>query len=338
MFVSGKMHVILKMVRDYNEAIVRFAKQLGLEGIQIGSCNYLGETYYEYEKLLAVKNRLAEQGLKLEAIENVPISQSYKIMYGIAGRDEQIDNYIKTIKNIGKVGIPILGFNFMPTMVWRTSDETPGRGGALVTSFDADLVPEGNKHQYMEKYLEMKLDAATMWENYEYFIKAVIPTAEAAGVKLALHPDDPPIDEVDGVARIFTSPSDFKRGMAIADSNACGLDLCLGCCSEMKDGADRVLEMIDSFGPLGKIFYVHFRDVQGNVPKFQECFIDEGNFNPAEVLLRLKKVGFKGHLIDDHVPRMFNDSGYNFTSRAYAIGYIKGLIKMAEHYETAKKG
>jgi len=169
-----------------------------------------------------------------------------------------------------------------------------------------------------------------MWVNYEYFMKAVIPVAEEAGVKLALHPDDPPVPMLGGVARLFRTVEGFKRAYEITPSEAWGLDLCLGCCSEMPGGAANVKEMIEHFGPLGRIFYVHFRDVQGTVPAFQECFIGEGNYDPAEIMLLLKENGFGGFLLDDHVPHVVDDTEWNHRGRAHAIGHMQGLLKMIE--------
>jgi mannonate dehydratase len=159
-------------------------------------------------------------------------------------------------------------------------------------------------------------------------MRAVIPVAEEAGVQLALHPDDPPVLMLGDVARLFRSIDGFKRALAISPSPAWGLDLCLGCCSEMPGGATNVMEMIDHFGPLNRILYVHFRDVQGTVPAFQECFLGEGNYDPATVLLALKRVGFRGFLLDDHVPRVVDDTTWCHRGRAHAIGYLQGMLNM----------
>jgi mannonate dehydratase len=159
-------------------------------------------------------------------------------------------------------------------------------------------------------------------------MRAVIPVAEAAGVKLALHPDDPPVEMLGGVARLFRHVEGFKRAHAITPSTAWGLDLCLGCCSEMPGGALNVMAMIEQFGPLGKIFYVHFRDVQGTVPSFQECFLGEGNCDPATVLLALDRVGFTGFILDDHVPALVDDTPWGHRGRAHAIGYLQGMLNM----------
>jgi mannonate dehydratase len=170
-----------------------------------------------------------------------------------------------------------------------------------------------------------------MWANYSYFLNAVLPVAEEAGVKLALHPDDPPVPMLGGVARLFYRPEGFKRALEISQgSPAWGLNLCLGCCSEMTGGKDAVREMIEYFVPRGRVFYAHFRDVQGTVPNFAECFIGEGNFDPGEVMILLSSYGFDGFLLDDHVPQMDDDTPWGHRGRSHAIGYMQGLIRMAE--------
>jgi mannonate dehydratase len=174
-----------------------------------------------------------------------------------------------------------------------------------------------------------ELTDEAIWDNFRYFLEGVLPTAEEAGVRLALHPDDPPVPMLGGIARAFRSVEALKRAVEVADSSAFGLDLCLGTISEM-GGEVAVLEAINAFGPLDKIVYVHFRDVQGSVPRFQEAFLGEGNFNPLRVMRALKRVGYSGFILDDHVPRMTGDSEYAHRGRAHAIGYLQALLAAVE--------
>src|SRR6266581_724419 len=177
-------------------------------------------------------------------------------------------------------------------------------------------------------------------ENVRVFLEAVLPVAEEVGLRLAVHPDDPPTDiPLGGISRILASPEGLERAYELSGgSPAWGLDLCLGTVSEMA-GQESVNRVIDFFGPKGRISYVHFRDVQGVVPRFQESFLGEGNYDPAAVLRRLASVGFDGFIIDDHVPAMVGDvdtwadtatAAYCSRGRAYAIGYLQGLLKALE--------
>jgi mannonate dehydratase len=342
------MRVAVGQFNEMTEEKLVFARQLGVSGIQLNTPKLPGETHWEERDLRAMVLKCQEFDLTLEAIENVPIHFYQKAMLGLPGRDEQIENYRTTIRNVGKAGIPILGFHFMPNSVWRTERFAPGRGGAGCTKFamaDVDKAAEPEGIRGFVAKTDERPDAIAvmdaeeevvseeqMWENYVYFINAVLPVAEESGVKLALHPDDPPVPMLGGVGRIFREPAGFKRAYELnPDSPSWGLDLCLGCCSEMPGGKANVREMIEFFGPKGKIFYVHFRDVQGVVPDFQECFIGEGNYDPAEIISLLKTSGFTGFLLDDHVPHMDGDTDWNHRGRAHAIGYTQGLLRMMDY-------
>ncbi len=345
------MRVAIGQFSEMTDEKLRFAAQLGVRGVQMNSPYLPGDVRWEVEDLRALVAKAAGYDLTLEAIENVPLSFFHLAMVGRDGMDEQIENYKHTIRAVGEAGIPILGYNFMPNSVWTTDRHALGRGGVKVREFDLAAVaasPTGGS-EFMPDRTDWVgglvhttnpdefIDADTMWKNYEHFMHEVLPVAKEAGVKLALHPDDPPVPVLGGVARIFAEPAGFKRAEQIAIETgaveAWGLDLCLGCCSEMPGGKANVVEMIEHFGPTGRILYVHFRDVQGSVPVFQECFIGEGNYDPAEIMLLLKRSGFTGFLLDDHVPHMDDDSDWNHRGRAHAVGYMQGLLNMIEVME-----
>ena len=336
------MRIAIGQFNELTDEKLTFARQIGVRDVQMNTPRLPGDTRWETADLRALVEKCASFDLTLAAIENVPIHFYDKAMLGLEGRDEQISNYQAIVRNMAEAGIPILGIHWMPNSVWRTSHVAPGRGGAHVTAFDMNVIEAaGGATSYVAKADERLATMAVadepmltheqMWDNYAYFMRAVLPIAEEVGVKLALHPDDPPVPMLGGVPRIFGSVEGFVKGMEIANSSAWGLDLCLGCCSEMPGGKLDVMRMIETFGPIGKILYIHFRDVQGTVPSFQECFIGEGNYDPAEVMLALKKNGFDGFLLDDHVPHMDDDSEWQHRGRAHAIGYMQGLMNMMEY-------
>jgi len=342
------IRVAVGQFHDLTDERLRFAAQIGATGLQMNNPSLPGETHWEEKDIRTLVKKTEKYGLKFEAIENVPTHFYNKVMLGLPGRDEQIENYKTTIRNVGRAGVPVLGYHFMPNSVWTTDRRAKTRGGATARKFDmaavdavADSVVKMKKmmpttlgrQSTMPAYAkgETIVTEEEMWANYEYFIKAVLPTAEESGVRLALHPDDPPVPMLGGVARLFYKPANFKKAYKIAKgSPAWALDLCLGCCSEMTGGKKNVREMIEFFSPKGAIAYIHFRDVQGTVPNFTECFIGDGNYNPAEVIAQLTRTGFDGFLLDDHVPKMDDDSDWNHRGRAHAIGYMQGLIKMNE--------
>lgn len=337
------MRFVVGNLREASEENLLFARQLGVSGITLNTpllrgqgsfgSGTIGQSYWargdeeqptrwDYFELLQLRERIESYGLKLEAIENTPVWFYDKAMLGLEGRDEQIENYQHTIRAMGMAGIPILGYHWMPTRVWRTTKTRHIRGNAMCSAFDADLVDD----RY--RMFDREFAADDMFANYEHFITAVLPVAEEAGVKLALHPDDPPVPQLGGVARIFRNVEGFKRAMEMGDSPNHGLDFCMGTWTEA--GVDVMMESLRTFGRQGKIFYVHFRNVVGELPSFREGFIDEGEADLVAVLRELQNVGFNGFLIDDHVPAMVNDTEWGHRSRAYATGYIRGIIRAVQ--------
>ena len=320
------MRIAVGQIRELTDDVVSFSKQMGIVDMQFnffhGSPDLPGEHRWEYMDLLKLRTRVEDAGLRLNAIENVPLKFYTKIMLGQPGRDEQIEHMQATIRNMGLAGIPIFGYHFIATGVWRTTNTAPARGGAKVTAFDYEQVKNAPL-SFDRVYTEDEI-----WANYEYFIKAILPVAEEAGVLLALHPDDPPVPSLGGVARIMRSFDAFKRAMDLSDSPNHGLDFCVGSWSEMSP--EECLKGLKYFGEQGKIVYVHFRDVLGTVPNFREAFIGEGNLNMFEVMKTLRQVGFKGYMIDDHVPTMSNDGGWNSRSRAFANGQMSAMLELLD--------
>ena len=317
--MSLSMRIGLGQFNELTDEKLLFIKQLGADDFLMNTPRLPGDKQWEYDDLLALKQRADAAELRLMALENVPVSFYDKAMLGLPGRDEQIAHMQTTIRNMGRAGIPILGYHWMPNHVWRTPEPATLRGGARGTRFNlAEHNPDELTHG--REFTEDE-----MWANYEYYLERILPVAEASNVKLALHPDDPPVETLGGVARIFRNFEGFRRAMDSFDSPHHGLDFCMGCWSEM-GGQESVLHAIRHFGPRGQIIYVHFRDVQGQVPCFNECFIDEGNVDPFEIVKALAEVGFDGFLITDHVPQMVDDTRWGHRGRAYAIGYMTALL------------
>ena len=312
------MRLGLGSVSEVTDEILAFGAQVGATDVVVAEQAVPSEKgYYDYLDLLHMRTRIEDSGLKLFAIENIPPEHCDKILAGLPGRDEQIENWCRSLTNMGRAGIPVLGYHFMVLSVWRTSNTTPGRGQARVTSFDYDLVKDAPLTELGE------ISDDQMWDNYTYFLKAVMPVAEQAGVKMCLHPDDPPISPIAGVARIFRSHESLKRLTEIVPSDYNGLEFCQGTVSEMPED---VLEAIRYFGSRDKIFYVHFRNVSGPVPTFDETFIDEGHVDMLEAMKLYKEIGFDGPMIDDHSPMVVQDPGYGYRSRAYSLGYMRALM------------
>ena len=308
--------------RNINEGNMRLARQIDVTDAVTGRpLDDDDGPVWNYLPLLRLKQRFADSGLNLSVLETIPISDRIKL--GLPGRDEDLDYYIQSIRNMGAAGIPILCYNWMAVFGWfRTSFTSRTRGDALVSSFDNDLLKNAPPVYEGEEITEDQL-----WEGLDYFLKAVVPVAEEAGVQLAMHPDDPPMSPVRGVGRIMRSVDNFQRLLDMYPSPNNGLTFCQGNFAAM--GAD-IPAAIKQFGDQGKMFFVHFRDVRGTVPKFEETFHDDGDNNMAAAMKAYVDTGFAGPMRPDHTPTLegeANDNpGYMVMGRLHAIGYMKGLL------------
>ena len=270
-------------------------------------------------QLKAVADRFVSHGITPKIIEPLPNSLHDHIKAGDNLRDEAIEKFICLMSNLKEVGIDTVCFNFMVHYGWtRTSDSLLERGGAKVTGFSLkDFKPDG-----------FKISKEQVFENYIYFIKAVILYAEKYGIKLALHPDDPPLDTLGNVPRIFTSLDNIKKGINCVNSENLGVTFCQACYKLMGEDLESAISELKN-----KIFFVHFRNVRGNKFNFRETFHDNGEIDMAAALRLYKKYcpdNAKNIPIRvDHVPTLAGEesrvSGYDALGRLFAIGYLKGI-------------
>ncbi|MFC5134674.1 MULTISPECIES: mannonate dehydratase [Haloferacaceae] len=275
------------------------------------------------EELIEAKERVEAHGLRLAGVHSLPHSIYGPIMLGTERADERIELIAQLIRNIGEAGIPILGYQWNPRglVPMRTRPDRPIRGGAEATEFDLTDLEDPFE---VAETVDREYSEAEFWENYERFVEAVVPVAEEADVRLALHPVDPPgIEQLGGIPRLFRNVENFERAMDIVPSYHHGLKLCLGCFSQL--GED-IPALIRRFGERDQIVFVHFRDVEGTVPSFHETFVDEGNFDEFEAMEALVDIGFSGSVLPDHVPKIEGDSQWRHRANAFTAGYLKGVI------------
>lgn len=302
----------------------RLGKQIGvnygISGIG-GALNRVPRTEYEAAAAKVVAD-FKSAGITIAGVESHPVNAE-KIKLGIDGRDEELENYIAAIKALSNVGIPVLCYNFMAGLGWyRTKVDAPGRGGALVTDFDNTAA----KALGLTKWGEVSEEK--MWDNITYFLKAVIPVAEKAGVKMALHPDDPPLSPLRGIGRIVTSAANYRRIMKIVPSPVNGITFCQANFIAM--GEDCV-SLVREWGKEKKIFFVHFRDIAGDRQRFLETFHDEGQTDMVKMLKTYHEVGFNGPMRPDHAPTLDEETndrpGYAIQGKIFAMGYMKGVMQ-----------
>lgn len=286
---------------------------------------------YDFDSLLFFKTRFDDAGLELIGLEGDQFDMN-RIKLGLPGRDEDIDRYRSMVRNMGALGIPLLCYNFMAAIGWfRTSTATPGRGGALCTRFERSRLagaPLTDAGEVSEERL---------WENLDYFLKAVVPVAEEAGVKMALHPDDPPISPLRGIGRIVTSVAAYKRVFGLVPSASNGATFCQATFSLMADVGDLNATAAELIG-LGKVFFIHARDVKGDRNDFTETFPDEGPNDYATLFQTYRDAGYAGPLRSDHAPAMAGEtdfdpakgtmgSGYETKGMLFDVGYLKGIMR-----------
>ncbi len=266
------------------------------------------------------KAAVAAHGMDLRTV--LATSGFAEIKRGIAGRDEKIAYLQTVLQAMGAAGIPIMAYNFkLIVSKYLRSAPTPGRGTSTYISFDYD--------DYLKNPappLNPPVSEAQMWDNITYFLKAVIPVAEQHGVRLALHPDDPPmpagLPPLAGAAHIVSNFDQYQRIFDIAPSRSNGMLFCQGCVTEMQ--GVNVYDAIRHMGSRDKIVMVHFRNVRGEFPKFQETFVDNGDVDMFKAMQAYRDIGFKGPFSLDHSP-MF--PGAQVANQAFVVGYMRALIQ-----------
>ena len=280
---------------------------------------------YDFESLKAASETFAKAGFKLAGLEGDQFDMS-PIKLGLPNRDEWIDRYREMLRNMGRLDIRLLCLNWMVSVGWfRSSVETPTRGGAMTTSFDVSQAAE-------------KLDDPALMipeekvrENLYYFLDAVLPVADEAGVKMGLHPDDPPLSPLCGVGRVLKSAADYEKVLARFPSENLGVTFCQ---ATFKLMGEDVKKISADWIARKKIFFIHIRDVSGEARKFTETFIDENAGYVADMLAHYRDCGFDGVIRSDHAPAMHGETqktfgggisvGYQMLGHLFSYGYIKG--------------
>jgi mannonate dehydratase len=323
---SAGIKLSVQVPADPSDDDLRFVAQLGVDYVNIPS----GGESATLENYLRLRRRVESAGLKIWNIGNSNVHNMEEVTLNLPGRDRKIEEYKTYLRNLGKVGIHYTTYAHMGNGIWSTAREST-RGGAPSRAFDLSRANEG---VWAGKTFKGPLthgrvySQKEIWDNYAYFIKAVVPVAVQEGIRIGIHPDDPPVPELGGVSRcIFSSFDGYKRALEIADSPNVGICLCVGCWLEGGKlmGKD-VLETIRYFGGQGRIFKVHFRNVNAPLPHFVETFLDNGYMDMYKVMKALREVDFDGVVIADHVPGMV---GGPRPATAYSIGYMRALLERA---------
>jgi mannonate dehydratase len=317
---------------DGSEERLRFAQQIGADGASIWGWalpGYQEQGYPTLEGLLDIRERFAQHdlaltgiGLGAEVIKNQLLDRP--------GREEDVAKVAQTIRTMGQAyedaeptQSPVLIIDQRLTYWEREgytggSREPIGRGGARLYRFDATVHPE----RFDAPAGEVSRDQ--VWERMTYLYERIVPVAEEAGIHLATHPDDPPMDTYRGVEQVLTGLDGFREFTERFPSPNNGLLLCLGC---MQERGEDINQVIRYFGQRDLIFYVHLRNVLGQVPRYQEVFLNQGDMDVVAALRALKAVGYDRYLVPDHHVALDGDGSWQQGSRAWAVGYLQGLMQ-----------
>ena len=320
------MKISVQVGSDPNDEDLQFVRQLGAEYVNI----WVHADGASYENFMRLREKVEAAGLKVWNIGNLNVHNMEEVTLNLPGRDQKIEDYKTYLRNLGRAGIYYTTYAHMGNGIWSTQRENT-RGGAPARAFDLAKADAGywDKKIFKGPLTHGRVySQKEIWDNYTYFIKAVTPVAEEVGVRIGIHPDDPPVPELAGVPRcIFGNFEGYKRALEIADSPNIGMCLCCGTWLEGGKlmGKD-VLETIRYFGSRGKIFKIHFRNVNAPLPHFVETFVDDGYMDMYKVMRALREVNYNGVLIPDHIPEMI---GGGRAGTAYSIAYMKALLKRA---------
>lgn len=348
--LSGKM---------LSEEGARFARQLGVEDVVVHLTDYahnadnaaylnggvgpingdcIDAPWWSHERLVDLVSMLGRHGLRIAAMENLSPNFWSDILLDGPRKQEQMAGLKQLIRDAGRVGIPVIGYNFSIAGVWGWQRRRVARGGAMTAVFagdeiDADLpIPDGmvwnmRYRPAVPGAVPISVSETELWSRLQWFLEELVPVAEEAGVRLAAHPDDPPVERLRGTARLVNSHDKYDRLLGLVPSPANRLEFCIGSLQEMPDGD--IYRCTRRFARAGSIAYVHFRNVRGKVPNYTETFVDDGDVDMAEIVRILRDEDFNGVLVPDHVPELDCAAPWH-AGHAFTVGYMRALIKNAD--------
>ncbi len=335
---AGATHVIAHLTDYFNTSTALPAEQLGGGGWGMAS-----KRVWTRDEMEGIKAGIEAEGLKLEAIENFDPGLWYDVLLDGPERAQQMENLKGIIRDMGEVGIPIMGYAFSIANVSGWSKGPWARGGAIATGYVRELAPPElpiPNGQVWNMTYDLNAPPGTvgtvteaqMWDRIQRFLTELVPVAEKAGVRLALHPADPPLPTLRGTGRLVYKPEQYQRVIDLLPSRSNSLEFCVGTLSEMVSDAMDVYQATDTYSQQEKIGYVHLRNVHGKVPNYHEVFVDEGDTDMLRILEILHTNHFDGVVIPDHVPEMTAPGPWH-AGMAHAIGWIIASIRALDRYK-----
>lgn len=327
----GATHAVVHLV-DYNYRASRSSDDNQPVGDEDG-WGIAGATAHEWtlDNLARIKQSLESHGLEFFAIENFDPSFWYDVLLDGPKREEQLDHLKGIIRMLGELGVPVMGYNFSIAGVAgrvtgpfaRGEAESVGMDGTNDTPLPNGMVWNMIYDRDAAPGVQPSITHDELWRRLEVFLNELVPVAEECGVRLAAHPDDPPMPVLRRQPRLVYQPDMYQRLLDIRKSRANSLELCLGTIAEMTEGD--VYEAADRYTAMGQVSYIHLRNVRGKVPHYREVFIDEGDVDFQRIVAILRKNDYDGVVIPDHTPQMSCRAPWH-SGMAYALGYMKALL------------
>lgn len=338
---AGCTHVVVHLVDYFNEGAAN-PRQNQPTGAKYKPWGVAGDPnkLWTVSELRTLRKEIEEAGLVLGAIENLDPAHWHDILLDGPNRASQIENVKTIIRRMGEAGIRVLGYNFSLAGVCGRVTTPSGRGNALTVGMDgpADEEPVPNGVVWNMIYDRdappgslPPVSHDELWRRLQRFLEEVLPVAEQAEVRLAAHPDDPPMPTMRRQPRLVFQPHMYQRLLDLVPSRSNALELCVGTIAEMIEGD--VHESVDQYSQQGKIAYLHLRNVTGKVPHYRETFIDEGEVDMIRILAILKRNHFDGIIIPDHTPQMSCAAPWH-AGMAHTLGFILAVKAMLAHTDS----
>lgn len=326
---AGATHLVLHLVERLREPPAPQADRY-----TFGRTTAQGRVW-TFDELQSIQRMAGEEGLCVEALENIDPSFWSDVLLDGPRKRQQIEGLKGLLRDMGRLGIRVLGYNFSLAGVWGRSEAPRARGGALGPAFAQDELVDTPLPRGVLNNIVYEPDASAapvgpvdreeLWQRWAFFLRELVPVAEAEGVRLAAHPDDPPVAELRRTPRLLWAPDSFQRLLDLVPSRANALEFCVGTTQEMA-GADAAA-VLDRYCRQKAVAYVHCRNVIGQVPRYAEAFIDEGDVDMLRVLGILHANGFDGVVIPDHAPQMTCPGPWH-AGMAHALGYLRAGLAM----------
>jgi mannonate dehydratase len=331
----GCTHVVAHLVDYFRQSQSDVGSDQPVGGVEGWGRAGDPDRLWSYEDLAALRAEVQAAGLELAGIENLDPAHWFDVLLDGPKKQQQLENLRTIIRNVGRAGIPVLGYNFSIAGVAGRIKGPFARGGAEAVGMegpDDRPTPQGMVWNmvYDPEAQPGTVPAATheeLWQRLKDFLDAVVPVAEEAGVTLAAHPDDPPTTTLRGQPRLVYQPRLYQRLLDLKPSPRNALEFCLGTLAEMTEG--NIYDVAETYSRQGKIAYVHFRNVRGKAPYYRETFIDDGDIDMFRVLRIFKKNAYDGVLVPDHAPQLACAASWH-AGMAYALGYMRAALGVLE--------